>query len=331
MDLCFITPLELEECPIEEISRLIERDDGYLWLDVPEWNDQAARLLSRTFGFHPVALESCRTRNDLPMVHGYADHVFLVLHRPHLVASGHPQLIELDLFVGDRFLVSVHGPVDPSVPPEVPMDEVRETLDRMRARRSWPASPTALMHALVSSIARRQWLVLQDIAGRVADIEGRALAHDLADPESTLDEMFLVRPELLAVGSTASLGREVLARARQLLPRVTAVDLELVVDLEDQLDRVDRMTDRQRDLLAGVIELYRARADTRMMIAGERLARLAAVTLPITAIASVYGMNVIVNERTHTGHLAAVLLLMAIVSGVLLRWIKWPRRTRKPR
>ena len=289
---------------------------------MPDWNDQAARLLSRTFGFHPVALEFCRTRNYMPMVHGYADHVFLAMHRPLLVASGHAKLIELDLFVGDRFLVSVHGPVDPSVPPEAPMDEVRETLDRMRARRIWPESPTALMHALVSLIALRQRLAVQDIATRVADIEGRVLFRELTDPEATLDEMFLVRQELLAVATTASLGREVLARARRLLPRVTAADLELVRDLEDMLNRVDRMTERERDFLAGVIELYRTRTDTKMMIASERLAVLAAVTLPITAIASVYGMNVIVNQQTHVTQLVLVLLLMATISSVLLRWTK---------
>lgn len=322
MDLCFITPLELEEVPVEEISRLAERDDGYLWLDVPEWTDQAARLLSRTFGFHPVALDFCHDRNPLPMVHGYADHVFLAVHRPLLVSSGHVHLIELDLFIGDRFLVSVHGPVDPMVPPEIPMDEVRETLDRMRARRIWPESPTALMHALVSLIALRQRLAVQDIAGRVAEVEGRVLLRDLTDPEATLDEMFLVRQELLAVSTTASLGREVLARARRLLPRVTAADLELVLDLEDMLNRVDRMTNRERDVLAGVIELYRIRTDTKIMIASERLAVLAAVTLPITAIASVYGMNVIVNQRTNTAQLGLVLLLAAVISGILLRWIK---------
>ena len=38
--------------------------------------------------------------------------------------------------------------------------------------------------------------------------------------------------------------------------------------------------------------------NTKMTIAMERLAVLAAVTLPITTLASVYGMNVIVNDRT---------------------------------
>jgi magnesium transporter len=61
---------------------------------------------------------------------------------------------------------------------------------------------------------------------------------------------------------------------------------------------VYRMTDSEQELLAGVIDLYRTRTDTKMMIAMERLAVLAAVTLPATAIASVYGVNVIVNVQT---------------------------------
>jgi magnesium transporter len=61
---------------------------------------------------------------------------------------------------------------------------------------------------------------------------------------------------------------------------------------------VYRMTDSEQELLAGVIDLYRTRTDTKMMIAMERLAVFAAVTLPATAIASVYGVNVIVNVQT---------------------------------
>jgi Mg2+ and Co2+ transporter CorA len=86
--------------------------------------------------------------------------------------------------------------------------------------------------------------------------------------------------------------------------------------------RVHRMTDSEQELLAGVIDLYRTRNDTKMMIAMERLAVLAAVTLPITAIASVYGMNVIVNAQTHYTQLIIVLVIMAAISGVLLRWTK---------
>jgi magnesium transporter len=57
-----------------------------------------------------------------------------------------------------------------------------------------------------------------------------------------------------------------------------------------------------------------------MTIAAERLAVIAAVTLPITALSSVVGMNVIVNDETQPSTLAVLLGIMLIISGILLTW-----------
>jgi magnesium transporter len=71
-----------------------------------------------------------------------------------------------------------------------------------------------------------------------------------------------------------------------------------------------------------VIEFYRTRTETKMTIAAERLAVIAVVTLPITALSSVYGMNIIVNDRTDFPHLAVILAVMVTISATLLRWAK---------
>ena len=71
-----------------------------------------------------------------------------------------------------------------------------------------------------------------------------------------------------------------------------------------------------------MIELYQTRVNTKMTVAMERLAVIAAVTLPVTALASVYGMNVIVREKTSVVELVAVLILMLTISTQLLRWTR---------
>jgi magnesium transporter len=71
-----------------------------------------------------------------------------------------------------------------------------------------------------------------------------------------------------------------------------------------------------------VIEFYKARTDTKMTIAAERLALIAVITLPITALSSVYGMNIIVNDCTDVPFLAVLLVVMAAMSATLLRWAK---------
>jgi Mg2+ and Co2+ transporter CorA len=93
-------------------------------------------------------------------------------------------------------------------------------------------------------------------------------------------------------------------------------------DLEDQFRRLAAVANTQREYLHGVIEFYQTRTGTKMTIAAERLAVIAAVTLPITALSSIVGMNVIVNERTVVGQLVLVLAVMLVMSGILLVWTR---------
>ena len=74
--------------------------------------------------------------------------------------------------------------------------------------------------------------------------------------------------------------------------------------------------------MQGVIDFYQARTSTRMNIAMERLALIAAIVLPVTAIASVYGMNLIVGQRTDVVQLVVVLGFMALVTAGMLAWTK---------
>jgi magnesium transporter len=59
-----------------------------------------------------------------------------------------------------------------------------------------------------------------------------------------------------------------------------------------------------------------------MTIAAERLAVIAVLTLPVTALSSVVGTNVIVNDRTLWIPLAILLAIMLTISLILLHWFK---------
>jgi len=208
---------------LAELPDLRKRTDGFLWLDIPEWSDDAGAILANEFHFHPMAIAKSKDRNHIPRVHVYPHHVFIVVHAPEIGARGHMHYLELDQFVGEDFLVTVHGPLNPKVSLE---SALRETP------------------------------------------EGRALMQDVLD----------------------------------------------------QYETVAHISDSQLVFLMGVTEFYRARTDTKMTIAAERLAVIAAITLPITSLSSVVGMNVIVNESTRWVPLAILLLIMLVISLILLRW-----------
>ena len=72
------------------------------------------------------------------------------------------------------------------------------------------------------------------------------------------------------------------------------------------------MADGESHFLFGVIDLYQTRVTTKMTVAMERLAVIAAITLPVTALASIFGMNIIVNDSTHVVQLVLVLVMASI-------------------
>jgi magnesium transporter len=155
MDVRFVSDEGIQQHPVGELERLLARDHGVVWVDIPVCDEQAARVLSEVFGFHPLAIGACIERNAVPKVRAYPDHVFVVQHAPELGKGGHVHYVELDQFIGARFVVTVHGPVNPAVPPEAAARETRAVLDRIEAGRLRPASPAEVSYAIVSPRYRR--------------------------------------------------------------------------------------------------------------------------------------------------------------------------------
>ncbi|HWJ84033.1 MAG TPA: CorA family divalent cation transporter, partial [Cellulomonas sp.] len=247
----------------------------------------------------------------------------LVLHAPERGEGGHVHHVELDRVIGPGYLLTVHGPVNPAVADDVAVRDTRDVLARIRAGRLHPTTPFDVSHAVVSTLTRRMEAFVEELTRDVWELERRVTAGAYDDPERFLDEMFRTRHGLLAVRTIAAQTAEIYRRVATIPHSVPETSRHLVVDLIDQFDRIAGLAGEERDYLQGVIEFYRARTETKMTIAAERLAVIAVVTLPITALASVLGMNLIYYDHT-TGFplVAAIAVMLAMSSGLLL----WARR-----
>jgi magnesium transporter len=318
MDIRRVTADGVREYSAEQLASL-PSDGGVLWVDVPEWDAAAAAVLTERFGIHPRAAEDCARRNPVPKVHVYPGHVFIVLHGPEKGAHGHIHYLELDQFVGPDWVVTVHGPLNPAVPLDAALAETRAVARRLDSGRLHPASAAELSFAIVSALSGRLRDHLSTMTEEVWRLERRVTGGDDGDPEQFLEEMFAVRHGLLTVGTMATLTCEVFGRMATLGVWPDG-ERGLLYDLEDQFRRLSRMAEGQREYLQGVIEFFQARTNTKMTIAAERLAVIAALTLPITALSSVLGMNVIVSTHTHVLALVALLAVMAVTSAALLLW-----------
>jgi magnesium transporter len=133
MDVRLITKSGVEERGVEELPLLLQGEDNLVWVDIPAWDDEAVRVLSEVFRFHPLAVNDAMERNRVPKMHAYHDHVFVILHAPERGKHGHVHYIELDQFIGLRYLVTVHGPINPAVHPDVALRATCAVLQRIQA------------------------------------------------------------------------------------------------------------------------------------------------------------------------------------------------------
>src|SRR5664279_3594313 len=263
--------------PVEDLPDRLARTDGLVWVDIPTWDDDAQWVLSEVFCFHPLAIKDCADRTQVPKVHVYPGHVFLVLHAPFAGKAGHVHYIELDQFIGPRYLVTVHGPMNPAVDPAAAAVEVQAVLHRLQAGRMRPTESYELSYALVSALTGRLRTYTARLTQEVWKLEQRVTAGHLGNPERFLDELFRARHGLLTIRTMAALSREVYARMRKIRAFGSSAAQELVEDIVDQFDLLRSMADGQKDYLQGTIEFYQARTNTKMTIAAERLAVIAAV------------------------------------------------------
>ena len=323
MEVFWISGGRTEVRPVEEIAGLLARDDGLLWVDIPECDAEAQRVLGEVFGFHPLAIRDCLVRSHIPKLRSYAEHMFLIVHAPEPGPAGQIHLLELDYFAGHRSLVTVHGPINPEVPLESALRETRAVAKRLLDGRYLPATPAELSHGIVSGIAARMEGLVSELTRKVASLERRVLARESGDFQAALEEMFRVRHELLTLRTMASACRELYARTVALARFLPPEARPFIEDLTDHFERVRSVCDSEREFLQGIVDFYQSRTSVKMNIAMERLALISAVMLPLTLLAGIYGMNIIVNERTQTAELGWVL---ASMGGVTVAMLAWARR-----
>jgi Mg2+ and Co2+ transporter CorA len=332
MDIHLISEAGAERHREEDLKQLLGRESALTWVDIPACDECAARTLSDVFGFHAIAVRNCVERNHVSKVHAYGDHVFTVLHAPQIGTAGHVHYIELDQFIGPNYLVTVHGPLNPVVDPEVALLDTGLVRRRIEQGHLRPQSPFDLSYAIVSALTRRE----ADLVARLAQESGRLeqrvmLEETREDPEAFVEDLFRVWYELLAIRTIAAHSGATYGRMTKLVRSLPVTARPLVADNADQFDTVRSMADGQREFLHGVIEFYQTRIHTHMTIAAENVAATAvqqnddmrkitawvAIIAVPTAVTGFFGQNVPYPGFGARAGFIASALIMVIVAFIL--------------
>lgn len=322
MNIYWITHKGLERRGMRELPALLKRDDGYLWLDLPDCDDDGAQTLKEVMGFHPHGVGECRTRAPIPKIHVYNDHFFIVLHTAELAPNGKMEIFQTASFIHEsRYLVSVHIAPDASVAPELVWRETDTVRERIEAGRLLPKTPGELGHALVSASASRLETCVNQLAAQVSRIENSVTRGRLREYERMLEGLFQVRHNLQAVRTIAATSREVHARMLAFSRGLQNESALWLQDLVDHFDRLKNVCDGEKELLQEILDLYQTRVANDLSQLVRKITALGAILVADTLVAGIYGMNFkYMPELDWTYGYPMALGMMAVISAAMAWW-----------
>jgi magnesium transporter len=269
------------ELPPADAARLAATGPGAVWVDVEGEDEAVTRALLEPLGIHPVALDDVVAHINRPKVDDYGAYLYVAVHSARWEADGPPTLRELDLLVGERFLVTYHEVATRSV----------SAAHTVLARRPelLARGPATLLHFLLDVLVDHYLPITERIAAEIDQLEERMFQR----PDQPMDQGILrVKRGLSALRRIVGPQRDtILALTRDEFRAVPAEMRPYLRDVYDRLARVSDLLDSFRDEAATLLELNVAIVSNRLNQVIKVLTVIATIMLPLTVITSYYGMN----------------------------------------
>jgi magnesium transporter len=293
-------------------------EGSFRWIDLlgPESDDEV-KLLGERFGFHHLALEDLRHRDQRPKVEEYTEYLFIVTQSfecPHARLED-LRWHELHAFLGRNFLVTSH---DGEIPG---LAQVRQRVEGDAELLKRGAA--FVYYLLLDRTVDDNFPILDQIADALEEIEEAVLT----DPDAAdLARIFALKNQLVLMRKVLSPQRDVMGllarRGDARIPEQTTVYFR---DIYDHLMRIVESIETNRDLLGNALDVYLSAIGQRTNEIMKALALLSAIFLPLTFITGFFGQNF--DELPFHSHTIMLGMLGSciIVPVALLVWFKRSR------
>ena len=260
---------------------------GLRWVNIERPGPAERAWLEEHYEFHPLDYEDVLSRNQRPKIDEYDDYLFIVLYFPVFDKTvGRLNAAELDIFIGPDFLITI---------PNTPIPPVEYLFERCRSSEDVRDSLLSkgsgyLLYKIVDDSFDYCFPMLRKIGNKLERMEeeifeGKAeeVVRDLSNSkQEIINFRKIIRPQ-----------RAVLRDLERTKQRYLAEEMEVYFD--DIVDASERIW----DMLENYKEVVEALEDTNESVLSHRvnevlrvLTAFSVIILPLTLLASIFGMNV---------------------------------------
>ncbi|MBR9676707.1 magnesium/cobalt transporter CorA [Candidatus Woesearchaeota archaeon] len=271
-------PERVEECFTYKNKKTVT------WVNVDGLHDvKTIEKIGECFQLHPLVLEDLLNTDQRPKVEDYGDYLFFVLKLFYHDEDEKEIIVEqVSIVLGEDFVISFQ---------EQPSDVFNNLKDRISQSkgRIRKAGADYLVYSLLDTIVDHYFLVLEKVGEQLGVVEER-LTRDptpkaLKVLQSLKRDMIFLRKAIWPV-------REVIAgferATEKLLKKSTGLYLR---DVHDHTVQVIDTIETFRDMIGGMQDIYLSSLSHKMNEVMKVLTAISTIFIPLTLIASIYGMN----------------------------------------
>jgi magnesium transporter len=277
------------EATAETIKQAIDDPKAVFWVDLESPTEEEQALLADVFHFHPLAIEDTRHHLQRPKIEGYRrngheafDYFYIVVHAPDPKRIHEHECPEIDIFLTDRYLVTIHDP---------PMDATTHVRERVKTDPALALSNGVdmLLHAVLDYAVDQYQPILDELDEALDDIEDRAVNNPAA---IVLGDIAMKKRELMYMRRIVGPQREVIAQlTRGEVPFVRESTRIYLRDVQDHLVRVYESLELYRDLVQGARDLYLSSISNNLNQIMKTLTIISVIAMPLSVVTSFFGMN----------------------------------------
>jgi len=303
-------PLRLETVTWNDLS----------WVNIEGPTERETEYLAQNYPFHPLDLDDCLSRIQRPKIDEYKEYLFLVFHFPVFNKEARVTTpSQLSVFISEKYVITLHkGELKPLV------KLFRECqLDEESRREYFSQGSGFLLYRIIDRLVDYCLPVLNKIYDNIEDVEEAIFSER---KKGTIREISVLRRDVISFRRIIWPMRAVVASLEPKIRRFTKMDLSVYFgDMIDHVDKIWDGLDEYKEIIEGLNDTHDSLAANRTNEVVRMLTVIATILLPITVVASIFGMNISLPFQDSSYALTFVFLIMLIIVGGMLYFFKRQR------
>ena len=289
-----------------------------IWVDIAGEPPYSEVVLLQQFEIHPLAIQDALRPRHPPKIERFNNFLFILLRGLDADSTGiNFGVIQLSLFIGDRFLLTRHAQ------PSVSANWLFEKLQR--DARLMNEGPGSLAIHLSNRLARRYIEILLELEPRLDEIEEQMFRQ----PDDTLlSELTGYKSQLRKLSRIANYHQQIAEKLRDNDdPLIGAALSHEINDLYEQIERTQSLANLHYQISSDLTDGYLGMSSHQLNRVMQILTIITVIFVPLTFLAGIYGMNFenMPELSTPVGYFVviAVMVLIAISQLIYFRRKKW--------